>query len=399
MTTIKLTKMQGCGNDFVIIDYAEYEKTNMPMSELAKKVCDRNFGVGADGMIIPRQLEGWMSGGMDVRHSAENQRARVQEGKLLTVESGKLKVESLSSHAPSPDGEGWDGVISTVNIETLQSKQPDKNLSTLQPFNPSTEKSPHPNPPRPGREQASDADISWYFYNSDGSTAQMCGNGIRCFAKYVYDKKILDKKTFSVLTGAGIIKPELLDDGNVKVNMGTPILEDEKIPFKYPINNSPHPNPPRPGREYTDTNPSTNKRTINVLDKTFFITPVSMGNPHCVIFTDNDPMEDAKKYGPYIEKHEYFPEKTNTEFVRIKSRNEIDLCVYERGCGITLACGTGACASVVAGVLNNLTEDKVKVNLPGGAVFIDWQGSSADDLKDIYMTGPANYSFVADYML
>lgn len=85
--------------------------------------------------------------------------------------------------------------------------------------------------------------------------------------------------------------------------------------------------------------------------------------------------------------------------MRIKSRNEIDLCVYERGCGITLACGTGACASVVAGVLNNLTEDKVKVNLPGGAVFIDWQGSSADDLKDIYMTGPANYSFVADYML
>ena len=277
MTTIKLTKMQGCGNDFVIIDYAEYEKTNMPMSELAKKVCDRNFGVGADGMIIPNTL-------------------------------------------------------------------------------------------------AEGTDIGWYFYNSDGSTAQMCGNGIRCFAKYVYDKKILDKKTFSVLTGAGIIKPELLDDGNVRVNMGTPILEDEKIPFK-------------------------GERKINILDKTFSITPVSMGNPHCVIFTDNDPMEDAKKYGPYIEKHEYFPEKTNTEFVRVKSRNEIDLCVYERGCGITLACGTGACASVVAGVLNNLTEDRVKVNLPGGAVFIDWQGSSANDLKDIYMTGPANYSFVADYML
>lgn len=289
MTTIKLTKMQGCGNDFVIIDYTEYEKTNMPMSELAKKVCNRNFGVGADGMIIP-------------------------------------------------------------------------NISP----------SPHPSPQRGEGEFV--ADIGWYFYNSDGSTAQMCGNGIRCFAKYVYDKKVLDKKTFTVLTGAGIIKPELLDDGNVKVNMGTPIIEDEKIPFK-------------------------GERKINVPDKEFSITPVSMGNPHCVIFTENEPLEDAKKYGPYIEKHEYFPEKTNTEFVRIKSRNEIDLCVYERGCGITLACGTGACASVVAGVLNNLTEDKVKVNLPGGAVFIDWQGSTANNKKDIFMTGPANYSFVAEYML
>ena len=408
MKTIKLTKMQGCGNDFVIIDYAEYEKTNMPMSELAKKVCDRNFGVGADGMIIPRKIG--------------EQRNRGLEDKLFNN-------ISLS--------------------EIPQEQQTDKNLSTFQPFNLSTDKSPHPNPPRPGREQTPNADISWYFYNSDGSTAQMCGNGIRCFAKYVYDKKIIDKKTFSVLTGAGIIKPELLDDGNVRVNMGTPILEDEKIPFKYPphptplpqgegacadklstfnfplstdnslpsypptlqsSNTSPSPQPsPQSGEgacadslsTLQPFNPSTNKveRTIEILDKTFSITPVSMGNPHCVIFTDNDPMEDAKKYGPYIEKHEYFPEKTNTEFVRIKSRNEIDLCVYERGCGITLACGTGACASVVAGVLNNLTEDKVKVNLPGGAVFIDWQGSSANDLKDIYMTGPANYSFVADYML
>ena len=277
MKTIKLTKMQGCGNDFVIIDYLEYQKAGMSMGELAKKVCNRNFGVGADGMIIPDT---------------------------------------------SVDG----------------------------------------------------VDIGWYFYNSDGSTAQMCGNGIRCFAKYVYDKKILDKKIFTVQTGAGIIKPELLADGNVKVNMGVPILEDKKIPFK-------------------------GERKIKVFDREFSITPVSMGNPHCVIFTENEPIEDAKKYGPYIEKHKFFPEKTNTEFVRVKSHNEIDLCVYERGCGITLACGTGACASVVAGVLNNLTEDKVKVNLPGGAVFIDWQGSSPNNLKNIFMTGPANYSFVAEYML
>lgn len=132
MKKIKFTKMQGCGNDFVIIDYPEYKKTELSMNKLAERICDRNFGVGADGMIIPK--------------------------------------------------------IETEN-----------------------------------------ADIGWYFYNSDGSTAQMCGNGMRCFSKYVYDNKILDKKSFVVETGAGLIKPEILDDGRVRVNMGTPILEDEKF--------------------------------------------------------------------------------------------------------------------------------------------------------------------------
>ena len=282
MRKIKITKMQGCGNDFVIIDYAEYEKTGMKMSELAKRICDRNFGVGADGMIIPD----------------------------LTL---------------SGDGDEV-------------------------------------------------ADIGWYFYNSDGSTAQMCGNGMRCFAKYVYDNKLVDKKMFSVKTLAGIIKPELLENGLVKVNMGKPILEDKKIPFW-------------------------GERKISVMDRNFDITPVSMGNPHCVIFTEEDPMELAVKYGPEIEKHEFFPEKTNTEFVKIKSNMEIDMRVYERGCGITLACGTGACASVVACVLNNLTEQKVKVNLLGGPVFVEWQGSKEDTQKDIFLIGSANYSFFADYIL
>ena len=282
MRKIKITKMQGCGNDFVIIDYAEYEKTGMKMDELAKKICDRNFGVGADGMIIPN----------------------------LTL---------------SGDGDEV-------------------------------------------------ADIGWYFYNSDGSTAQMCGNGMRCFAKYVYDNKLVDKKMFSVKTLAGIIKPELLENGLVKVNMGKPILEDKKIPFW-------------------------GERKISVMDRNFDITPVSMGNPHCVIFTEEDPMELAVKYGSEIEKHEFFPEKTNTEFVKIKSNMEIDMRVYERGCGITLACGTGACASVVACVLNNLTEQKVKVNLLGGPVFVEWQGSKEDTQKDIFLIGSANYSFFADYIL
>lgn len=282
MKTIKLTKMQGCGNDFVIIDYPEYEKTGMKMSELAKKVCDRNFGVGADGMIIPN-------------------------------------------------------------------------------LNP----------------KSKEADIAWYFYNSDGSTAQMCGNGMRCFAKYAIDNKLVDKTTFSVETLAGIIKPELLENGLIKVNMGKPILEDKKIPFWS--ENGDH--------------------KLTALDREFEITPVSMGNPHCVIISEENPMDLAQNYGPVIEKHEFFPEKTNTEFVKIKSRMEIDMRVYERGCGITLACGTGACASVVACVLNNLTENKVKVNLLGGVVFVEWQGSADDTEKDIFLIGSANYSFFADYIL
>lgn len=282
MKTIKLTKMQGCGNDFVIIDYPEYEKTGLKMSELAKKVCNRNFGVGADGMIIP-----------------------------------KLNPENK------------------------------------------------------------EADISWYFYNSDGSTAQMCGNGMRCFAKYCIDNKLVDKKSFSVETLAGIIKPELLDNGLIKVNMGKPILENKKIPFWS----------------------ENGEKKLTALDREFEITPVSMGNPHCVIITDEDPMKLAQTYGPVIEKHEFFPEKTNAEFVRVKSRMEIDMRVFERGCGITLACGTGACASVVACVLNNLTENKVKVNLLGGPVFIEWQGSADDKEQDIFLIGSANYSFFADYIL
>ena len=277
MTTINITKMQGCGNDFVILDYDEYEKSGLSMEKLAQKLCDRHFGIGADGMIIP-----------DI----------------------------------SVDG----------------------------------------------------ADIGWYFYNSDGSTAQMCGNGMRCFAKYVYDKQLVNKKQFSVNTSAGIISPEILDNGMVKVNMGKPILENEKIPFK-------------------------GERKVHVKGREFEITPVSMGNPHCVIFTDEDPMHFAQTYGPDMEVHPYFPEKTNTEFVKILSKQEIKMCVYERGCGITLACGTGACASVVAGVLNNLTEQNVKVNLPGGAVNIEWCGNRENPDRDIYLTGPAQYSFTAEYML
>lgn len=299
MQTIKITKMQGLGNDFVILDYEEYQKSGLAMDELARKLCDRHFGVGADGMIIPN---------LNPYPNSKNSQAR-------------------SEFNPVPKVEG-----------------------------------------------KSQIDIGWFFYNSDGSTAQMCGNGMRCFAKYVYDKKLVDKKKFSVKTLAGIIKPELLDDGFVKVDMGAPILQDEKIPF-------------------------CGERKLNVLDRNFEIFPVSMGNPHCIIFTEEDPLELAQNYGPAIEKHEFFPEKTNTEFVKVLSRDEVDMRVYERGCGITLACGTGACATVVAGVLNNLTEQKVKVNLLGGSVIIEWRGSEQNLSEHVFMTGRADYSFFADYIL
>lgn len=274
MTNIKITKMHGCGNDFVFMDYEEYIKTGMTLEELSKRLCDRHFGIGADGLIIPVPYDG------------------------------------------------------------------------------------------------DEADIEWRYYNSDGTTAQMCGNGMRCFAKYVYDKGLVNKKSFAVKTLAGIKKPEILDNGLIKVNMGKPILNEPDIPFK-------------------------GEKQIG----DFKITPVSMGNPHCVIFTDNIPLEMAQKYGPELEKHPYFPQKTNVEFIKVISKNEIEMAVFERGCGITLACGTGACASVVACVLNNLTENKVKVNLPGGVVNVDWNGTADNPLQDVFLIGPAQYTFVADFML
>ena len=294
MYKIKVTKMQGCGNDFVILDYGEYEKSELSMSDLAIKLCDRNFGIGADGMIIP-----------------------------------ELRTQRLCNQY---------GITDEIT------------------------------------------DIGWYFFNSDGTTAQMCGNGIRCFAKYVFEKGLVKKRNFSVATLAGVIRPEILRDGTVKVNMSKPILDCTKIPFKS-----------------TDAL----NQPLMVSNREFTVNAISMGNPHCVIFnnTDEDIMQLAKTYGPEIEKHELFPEKTNVEFIKIKSRNEIDLRVFERGCGITLACGTGACASVVAGILNNLTDNTVKVNLPGGALTIDWQGSAENRDVDVFMCGPAEYSFFAEYIL
>jgi diaminopimelate epimerase len=205
----------------------------------------------------------------------------------------------------------------------------------------------------------------------------MCGNGIRCFAKYVYDKGLVDKKEFTVKTLAGTITPKLINDDLVRVNMSKPILESEKIPF-LPLNNLNY--------------------QISVKDRIFEGNAISMGNPHFVIFTDEneDLLKLAKEYGPIIETSIEFPEKTNVEFAKIKSEDKIELCVWERGCGITLACGTGACATTVAAILNGLVEHSVEVKLLGGSVHIDWPGNKYDPEHDVYMTGPADYVYTAE---
>lgn len=262
---IKFEKWQGLGNDFIILENTD------ATSELAKILCDRNFGVGADGIFSAVKFD----------------------------------------RAPGPEN----------------------------------------------------ADIAWKFYNSDGSIAQMCGNGMRCFAKYVYNKGIIKKHKFSVQTLAGVIIPEILETGKVCVDMGVPIFDSAKIPTKVG----------------------------NIFDfdvEGFKACAVSMGNPHCVIFTDGDTKKLAAEIGPAIEVSPLFPEKTNVEFVEIKSRKKIKIDVWERGCGITLACGTGACASVALGVKKGLLDEEVDVILPGGELSIQYL-----DGGNVFMTGDAQRVF------
>jgi len=281
---IKFTKMHGLGNDFILVEGKELQSQNLTYSQLAIKMCDRNFGIGADGLII--------------------------------VNDPHTKHET---------------------------------------------------------------DLNWRIFNSDGTEPQMCGNGIRCFAKYVYEKKIIDKKIFTISTLAGVITPEILDNGEIKVNMGKPILEAAKVPvlaedldcvINYPV---------------------------EIDSKEFCINAVSMGNPHCIIFTEEDSYALARQYGPILEKHAMFPEKTNVEFVKILSKNNIKIDVWERGCGITQACGTGACASVVAAILNELTDKTVKADLPGGSLTIEWNMDVPDAV--VFMTGKADFVFAGEYYL
>ena len=222
------------------------------------------------------------------------------------------------------------------------------------------------------------ADFRMRIYNADGSEAEMCGNGIRCVAKYVYDHKMTDKTEISVESGAGIKYLTLfVEQGKVeqvRVDMGEPILEPAQIPVLAE------------GDKVVD-------EPIEVCGKTWNMTCVSMGNPHAVVFVDNVADFEIEKYGPHFEKHERFPKRTNTEFVEIISREEINMRVWERGSDETWACGTGTCASVMACILNNRTDNKVLVHLRGGDLTIEYN----DKTNHIFMTGPATEVFSGEY--
>lgn len=213
-------------------------------------------------------------------------------------------------------------------------------------------------------------DFRMQMFNSDGSEAEMCGNASRCVGKYVFDHELTTKKEITLETNAGVKLITLLD-GNakkrkVRVDMGEPILNPELIPVKITQN---------PALKYP----------LKIEDKTWEINCVSMGNPHAVIFTNNIKNLDLPTIGPKFESNPIFPRKTNTEFVEVIDKKTLNMRVWERGAGETLACGTGACAVAVAAVLNGLTERKVNINLLGGQLEIEWNENN----NHVYMTGEA----------
>ena len=224
------------------------------------------------------------------------------------------------------------------------------------------------------------ADFRMNIYNADGSQAEMCGNGIRCVAKYVYDYGLTDKTEISVETLAGIKYLRLqVENGkvaSVEVNMGAPILEPKEIPVA--VEESPVVNVP-----------------VEVKGKIYHMTCVSMGNPHAIIFMNNVKDLDIAAIGPYFENHTVFPKRTNTEFVEVLDRNTVNMRVWERGSDETLACGTGACATTVACILNNKTENEVTVHLLGGDLKIRWDREA----NQVYMTGPATVVFDGEITL
>lgn len=269
---MKFTKMHGCGNDYIYVDGTREQIPHDQKPEIVKRLSDRHFGIGGDGVIF---------------------------------------------------------------------------------INPSKE-----------------ADFEMEMYNMDGSRAEMCGNGIRCVAKFVYDEGLTDKTSISVVSCGKIKYLDLfLEHGKVstvKVNMGTPILKAQDIPV------------------IAGADEVIGER-IEVEDRIYEMTCVSMGNPHAVIFMDDVSTLPLDKIGPLFENHVRFPRRINTEFVKVLDEEHVEMRVWERGTGETLACGTGACAVTVACILNGLTKEQVTVKLLGGNLQIQW------DRKEnvVYMTGPA----------
>ncbi len=273
---LEFSKYQGLGNDFILLDN-RHQKQPVLSPEQAVKLCDRHFGIGADGVIFAL----------------------------------------------------------------------------------------------PGEN---DTDYTMRIFNSDGSEPEMCGNGIRCLAKFIANltQKQTEGHFYRIQTLAGVITPELLANGQVKVDMGKPEYLAGAIPTTLV--------PP----EHKVIN-----EVLTVADQSWSVTCVSMGNPHCVIFVEDVDSIPLETLGPQFEHHRVFPQRINTEFIQVVNRNYIKMRVWERGAGITLACGTGACASVVAGLLTKQIESTCTVELPGGLLEIEWSPES----EKVYMTGPAELVF------
>ncbi|CAI5467287.1 unnamed protein product [Closterium sp. Yama58-4] len=281
---LRFSKYQGIGNDFILVDN-RHSSEPVVSQEQAARLCDRNFGVGGDGVIF-----------------------------LLPGQAG--------------------------------------------------------------------ADFTMRIFNSDGSEPEMCGNGIRCLAKFIADvTSSHDTQTISISTLAGVMQAHMRADGQVRVDMGEPILPAPLIPTTLPA---------------TTPDGAVVKAPLQVDGVTWQVTCVSMGNPHCITFSNSDCPQgldvagiDLHRIGPMFEHHPAFPARTNTEFVEVISRNELRMRVWERGAGPTLACGTGTCALVVAAVLEGRAERSCLVHLPGGPLEIDWR----EEDNRVHMTGPADLVF------
>lgn len=216
-------------------------------------------------------------------------------------------------------------------------------------------------------------DFRMDIYNNDGARVEMCGNGIRCLASYIWSRRLSNKKRLDIETLAGIIRPEK-DGALVRVDMGEPVLEGRRIPAA--------------------ADGLIKDRPLKAADRTFKITCVSMGNPHCVIFVNDVDAFPVSRYGPVIEKDRFFPKKTNVEFIQVLSRTRLKMRVWERSSGETLACGTGASASAVAAHLKGFTGRKVTIQLLGGRLKIEWARDG-----HVYMTGPAEEVFTGEISL
>ncbi len=230
------------------------------------------------------------------------------------------------------------------------------------------------------------ADFTMEMYNADGSQSEMCGNGIRCVGKYVYDYGLTDKERISVETLAGIKYLDFtIENGKVAlitVNMGSPELVPEKVPVNVDAIKGVSDSEKSGLAQVVD-------KTLEVDGKEYNVTCVSMGNPHCITFVDDTASFPLEEEGPKFEFHAAFPNRVNVEFIQVLSRNEVNMRVWERGSGETLACGTGACASTVACILNGLTEDEITLHLLGGDLKVRWDRNE----NVVFMTGPAKVVF------